>query len=75
MTNAVAWMLSKTNPKKRVKSSGYFTSSIFLGQFLSPIVFHPLVAIFEIQKFFSIIGASLFIIVLLVIISKKVILR
>jgi|TARA_R110002033_G_scaffold20278_5_gene51357 MFS family permease len=75
MTNAVAWMLSKTNPKKRVKSSGYFTSSIFLGQFLSPIVFHPLVAIFEIQKFFSIIGASLFVIVLLVVIIKKVIQR
>ena len=62
MTNVTAWMLSKTSHQKRVKSSGYFTSAIFLGQFLSPIVFHPLLNFVEIQDFFLIIGLSLFII-------------
>ena len=33
MTNVTAWMLSKTSVKKRVKSSGYYTSAIILGQF------------------------------------------
>jgi MFS family permease len=62
MTNVTAWMLSKTSHEKRVKSSGYFTSAIFLGQFLSPIVFHPLLDFVEIQDFFLLIGLSLFII-------------
>lgn len=60
MTNATAWMLSKTSHEKRVKSSGYFTSAIFLGQFLSPIVFHPFLDFLEIQDFFLFIGLSLF---------------
>ena len=60
MTNATAWMLSKTSHEKRVKSSGYFTSAIFLGQFLSPIVFHLFLDFLEIQDFFLYIGLSLF---------------
>lgn len=61
MTNITAWMLSKTSIKKRVKTSGYFTSAIFLGQFSSPIVFHPLVAYLGVQSFFLSIGISLLI--------------
>ncbi|MBP7769926.1 MAG: MFS transporter [Aliarcobacter sp.] len=60
MPNVTAWMLSKTSHEKRVKSSGYFTSAIFLGQFLSPIVFHPFLDFLEIQDFFLFIGISLF---------------
>lgn len=56
MTNVTAWMLSKTDPAKRVKSSGYLTSSLFLGQFASPIVFYPLVHAFGVQHFFIIVG-------------------
>lgn len=63
MTNVTAWMLSKTHVKKRVKTSGYFTSSLFFGQFFSPIVFHPLVNKMPIQDFFFLIGVSLLIIV------------
>ena len=62
MTNTTAWMLSKTTHEKRVKSSGYFTSAIFLGQFLSPIVFHPILDFVEIQDFFLLIGLCLFLI-------------
>ena len=71
MTNVTAWMLSKTNHEKRVKSSGYFTSAIFLGQFLSPVVFHPIInEMNDIQNFFLLIGGFLFVIVL-IIVSKR----
>lgn len=63
MTNITAWMLSKTNAKKRVKTSGYFTSAIFLGQFSSPIIFHWPVDFLGVQHFFLAIGISLLIIV------------
>ena len=74
MTNVTAWMLSKTSHEKRVKSSGYFTSAIFLGQFLSPIVFHPFLDFLEIQDFFWFIGLSLFIcsFIAFVILKKKI---
>ena len=65
MTNITAWMLSKTSIKKRVKSSGYFTSSLFLGQFFSPIVFHPVVNRMPLQDFFFLIGVSLMLLVVL----------
>jgi len=59
MTNLTAWMLSYTNIKKRVKTSGYFTSSLFFGQFASPIIFHPLVSSLGVQSFFLTIGLFL----------------
>ncbi|MAD41950.1 MAG: hypothetical protein CL623_06120 [Arcobacter sp.] len=72
MTNITAWMLSKTSIKKRVKTSGYFTSAIFLGQFSSPIVFHPLVSHLSVQSFFFTIGISLFVIITLILIYMKI---
>lgn len=73
MTNMTAWMLSKTSAKKRVKTSGYFTSALFLGQFSSPIVFHPLVNSLGVQSFFFTIGISLLAIIgsILVYIKNK----
>ncbi len=71
MTNLTAWMLSRTTLKRRVKTSGYFTSSLFLGQFSSPIVFHPLVDKIGVQDFFLTIGISLFIISLFSVIFLK----
>jgi len=64
MTNITAWMLSKTHIKKRVKTSGYFTSSLFLGQFFSPIIFHPVISLMSVQEFFLLIGVSLLIIMI-----------
>lgn len=70
MTNVTAWMLSRTTFERRVKSSGYMTSFMFLGQFCSPIVFHPLVSNFGVQTFFEIIGISLFAIIFLIMFYK-----
>lgn len=72
MTTISAWMLSIVHPQKRVKASGYLTSSLFLGQFFSPIVFHMPVIIFGVQSFFIIIGVILGIIVSLVYLYQKV---
>ncbi|MFT7860195.1 MAG: MFS transporter [Sulfurimonas sp.] len=66
MTNVMAWMLSRSHHSKRVKSSGYMSSALFLGQFFSPIVFHPLVNYFHIQHFFIVVGVVLFFIVFFV---------
>ena len=72
MTNLTAWMLSRTTMDKRVKTSGYFTSSLFLGQFSSPIIFHPLIKYLGVQNFFLTIGLGLITIVLFSIIFLKI---
>ncbi len=59
MTNVTAWMLHQSNVVRRIKSSGYLTSFLFLGQFFSPIVFHPFVASFGVQHFFVVLGVVL----------------
>jgi len=71
MTNMTAWMLSVTHHTKRIQSSGYLTSALFLGQFFSPILFHPLVSKVSIDKFFIIVGILIFIITTTVIAFKK----
>ncbi len=63
MTNLTAWMLSRTTLEKRVKTSGYFTSALFLGQFSSPLIFHGMVSYLGVQDFFLFIGLSLVFIV------------
>jgi MFS family permease len=72
MTNVMAWMLSKSHHSKRVKSSGYITSALFLGQFASPLVFHPVVAAFGIQDFFAVVGVGLLSVVAVAMLFKKV---
>ncbi len=59
MTNITAWMLSHAHHTKRVKSSSYLTSALFLGQFSSPIVFHPFVSYFGVEHFFEVVGVLL----------------
>ena len=71
MTTIMAWMLSKAHHSKRVKSSGYITSALFLGQFASPLLFHPLVSSVGIREFFSIIGLSLLLIVAITLLFHK----
>jgi hypothetical protein len=59
MTSITAWMLSLSHHTKRVKSSSYLTSALFLGQFASPILFHPLVSAVGVQGFFTTLGLFL----------------
>jgi len=53
LTNLTAWMLSYTSMQNRVKSSGYFTSALFFGQFASPLIFQNIVNHLGIQNFFT----------------------
>jgi len=59
ITNMSVWMLHYAHHTKRIKSSGYLTSSLFLGQFFSPIVFQPIIMYFGIQHFFTVMGLFL----------------
>lgn len=72
LVNTNAWFLSKVPPSKRGKASGLLTSSFFLGQFSSPLLFEPIVTKYGIQGLFLIISVvSVLISVLLFIRSKK----
>ncbi len=72
MTNVMAWMLSRSHSRRRVKSSGYMSSALFLGQFCSPVVFHPAVAYFGVQHFFVVMGGVLLAGVGAVVVIRKV---
>ncbi len=57
LVNTNAWFLSKVPPSKRGKASGLLTSSFFLGQFSSPLLFEPIVAAYGIQGLFLLMSA------------------
>jgi len=65
MTTISVWMLSLTDETNRIKSSSYLTTALFLGQFVSPIVTYPLVLKFGVQPFFTMMGISIIIMVIL----------
>lgn len=72
MANISVWMLQAAHHTKRIKSSGYLTSSIFIGQFFSPILLHPIVSSYGVQDFFIIIGLFLVIVIFCVSIWRKI---
>lgn len=51
-----SWVLEVVNNKQRGLATGFLTTSIFLGQFLSPILFAPLIDWVGLQKAFVVIG-------------------
>ena len=72
MTNITAWLLHYAHSKKRVKASAYLTSSLFLGQFFSPILTYPVVQYFGIVDFFKVMGIVLIVILFLVLVVKRI---
>lgn len=66
MTNITTWFLKFTTLKTRVKSSGYFTSLLFFGQFASPIIFFNLAKEIGVQEFLFTLGLTLLSIMVLV---------
>ena len=57
LVNTNSWFLSQVSKNNRGKASGILTSSFFLGQFSSPLIFQPIVDIYEIQGLFLIVSA------------------
>jgi MFS family permease len=72
MTNITAWLLHYAHSTKRVKATAYLTSSLFLGQFFSPILTYPVVHYFGIVDFFKVMGIALITILLLVLVLKYI---
>ncbi len=69
--NTNAWFLSKVPPRKRGKASGILTSSFFLGQFSSPLLFEPIVSRYGIQGLFLLVsGVSMSVALVLFIKSR-----
>jgi MFS family permease len=50
------WVITLANPKIRGRSVGFLTSSLYLGQFLSPIIAQPIVSLQSIQSLYFIIA-------------------
>ena len=72
MTNITAWLLHYAYSTKRVKATAYLTSSLFLGQFFSPILTYPVVHYFGIVDFFKVMGIALIAILLSVLVLKYI---
>jgi MFS family permease len=73
MTNITAWLLHYAHSTKRVKASAYLTSSLFLGQFFSPILTYPVVQYFGIVDFFKVMGISLIVVLFMTLVYKKIV--
>ena len=58
LVNTNSWFLSLVPAHKRGKAAGILTSSFFLGQFASPILFEPIVSVYGIQGLF--LGVAMF---------------
>ena len=71
MTNITAWLLHYAHSTKRVKATAYLTSSLFLGQFFSPILTYPIVQYFGIEDFFKVMGIALMVILGFVFVLKR----
>lgn len=69
LVNTNAWFLSKVPPSKRGRSSGILTSSFFLGQFSSPLLFEPIVSRYGIQNLFLVISILAFFIAMILMIQ------
>ena len=72
MTNITAWLLHYAHSTKRVKATAYLTSSLFLGQFFSPILTYPVMHYFGIVDFFKVMGIGLIVTLLSTLVYKKI---
>lgn len=75
LVNINVWLLSLVEAHKRGRAVGMLTSSFFLGQFFSPIVFQPLVAYIGIQGLFFTISIVAFIIAITLIVQQRLSLK
>jgi len=53
IANTNLWVIELTRPELRGRNMGVLTTCLFLGQFLSPIVFEPFVRWFDLSYLFS----------------------
>ncbi|MCH9812710.1 MAG: MFS transporter [Epsilonproteobacteria bacterium] len=71
LVNINAWFLSKVSAAKRAKAAGMLTSSFFIGQFSSPLLFEPIVKWYGIQKLFLFVGVMTFVVALVLFVKIR----
>jgi MFS family permease len=71
LVNTNAWFLSQVPPSKRGRASGLLTSSFFLGQFASPLLFQPIVAHFGIQGLFLLVSGFAVLVALVLFVKSR----
>lgn len=71
LVNTNAWFLSKVPPSKRGRASGLLTSSFFLGQFASPLLFEPIVAHYGIQGLFLLVSGFAVLVALILFVKSR----
>jgi len=59
LPNMNLWVIQLTKAEVRGRNMGVLTTSIFLGQFLSPIVVEPFTLIMDLSMVFSLAGGSM----------------
>ena len=62
IANTNLWVIELTRPQLRGRNMGVLTTCLFLGQFLSPIVFEPFIRWFDLSFLFSF-AASIMVII------------
>lgn len=75
MPNISTWLLQIASPADRGRFSGWLNSSLFLGQFLSPVLVRPVVNIFGLKEAFLTAGVVLVFIMLFFILKNAGVLR
>lgn len=73
LVNVNMWLLSKVHASKRGTAIGLLTSSFYFGQFLSPVLFQPIVNLVGISGLFFSVSIAVFIlaVVILIFIRRK----
>jgi len=70
--NINVWLLSLVEANKRGRAIGMLTSSFFLGQFFSPIIFEPVVSSIGIQGLFFYVSLLSFLIAFILFLKTKI---
>jgi len=69
--NTNAWFLSLVPAHKRGKAAGVLTSSFFLGQFASPILFEPIVSAYGVQMLFFVVSILAILIAMVLLVKSR----
>jgi MFS family permease len=68
--NLYVWLASEAPPALRGRVLGGFTTALFLGQFLSPILSQPVIIAYDVRAVFLLAGAISFVVVPFVILGR-----
>lgn len=71
MVNNSSWLFKLAKDSERAKAYGFLAASLFMGQFISPILTQPVVKYFGLTAMFCIFGVLMYVIALLFLFLKS----